>query len=156
MINLPDRPAAPSRIGFVDDHPLTRFALRSLILRQAGWKVAFECHEPAEMLEALRHEVPDVLIVDLCFADASGLDLLAEIKTTYPDTRTLVYSANHERQYADRCFRLGACGYVSKEQPMHEVEQAIATVLRGYMYVSDRLTNGLMAELDASFEPPHA
>lgn len=134
----------PLTIGIVDDHPLTRHALRGLVETQPGWSVAFECGLPSELLAALKTQVPSVLLIDLCYSEESGLDLLAELKDRHPGLRTLVYSASPEEAYAKRCFELGASGFVSKEEPITHVQEAIRCVMRGYGYVSERLTESVI------------
>ena len=139
-------------IGIVDDHPLTRFALRSVIEGEAAWRVTVECASPTELLRQLQLQQPDVLLVDLSFGDGCGMELLETMRGDFPDVKALVYSARVEQEFATRCFRLGAVGFVSKEEPLTQVREAIKTVARGYMYVSDRLTNSLMDEFASASE----
>lgn len=134
------------KIAIVDDHPLTRFALRSLIEKREGWRVCCECDSPKNLMKCLSDTAPDVVVIDLCFVDESGLDLLVALKESYPDMLTLVYSGNSEMEYANRCFRLGASGYVSKEEPVRNVQDAIECVAKGYAYVSNRLTQSVINE----------
>lgn len=146
------QPADPAhkrvlKIAIVDDHPLTRFALRSLIEERDDWEVSCECERPSELLDHLASDMPEVVVIDLCLGEESGLDLLRTIKQQYPELRTLVYSGNNEKEYANRCFNLGASGYISKEEPVHNVQTAIDCVVGGYAYVSERLTQSLMDEV---------
>jgi two-component system, NarL family, response regulator EvgA len=137
-------------IAIVDDHPLVLFALRSLIEDEPGWSVWQECQSPSELLEHLSDGQPDMVVIDLCYADESGIDVLQKLKDQYPDVRVLVYSGNEEKEYADRCFKLGASGYVSKEEPVTNVREAINCVVQGYAYVSDRLVESVIGEVPPS------
>jgi len=134
------------QIAVVDDHPLTRFALRTFVAGTKGWTVCFECDSPTNFLARLPEHTPDVVIIDLCFAGESGLELLKKLKESHPDLRTLVYSGNSELQFASRCFRLGASGYVCKDQPLTDLREAIECVMNDFVYVSDRLTAAVAHE----------
>lgn len=133
-------------IAIVDDHPLTRYALKSLIDEDPAWEVCHESGSPSELVDHLAFHVPDVIIVDLCYADESGMDLLAYIKEHHPEIRTLVYSSHEEREYAQDCFRSGACGYISKQDPVRNVKDAIRCVNQGYTYISESLTQSVMGD----------
>ena len=78
---MPESPSIQHlKVGLVDDHPLTRFALRSVIVGHPSWQVAFEADSPAELLRQLQREVPEVLLVDLKFGEGCGLELLKTLK----------------------------------------------------------------------------
>lgn len=141
---MPDRHTPVLSIAIVDDHPLTRFALRALIEQEPGWRVCYECDTPSGFLASLEQEAPDVVIIDLCYAEESGLGLLQHLTAAFPQVRTLIYSACREDEYAQRCFGFGACGYVCKEDSVRNVQEAIRCVNRGFSYVSEGLTNSLI------------
>ena len=134
-------------IAIVDDHPLTRFALRSLVEARPGWRVSRECETPQDLLDSLSSFMPDVVIIDLCFGEESGLDLLDTLSKKYPDIYSLVYSANPEREYAQVCLDRGANGYVAKEDPIENLQEAIQCVCNGYVYVSETLTQHIAHEI---------
>lgn len=146
---------AKLKIAIVDDHPLTRFAIRSLIEGRPDWEVCYECASPSELLEQIEQDLPEVVVIDLCFAEESGLDLLKKLSDAYPEMRTLVYSGNSELEYANQCFRLGASGYISKEEPVSNVQTAIEWVVKGYAYVSERLSQSVLDD-DAAAAGPDA
>lgn len=135
------------RIATVDDHPLTRFALKTLILQQSNWTVVAECDSPDAFLSVLETTKPQVVIIDLLFSDESGIDLLEHLRSLHPDIQALVYSMRDERHYAQRCFRAGAMGYVCKCEPLTTIITAIERVLTGERYVSERLASVMMQGL---------
>ena len=140
-------------VAIVDDHPLTRHALKEIIDEDPAWEVCHESGSPSELINHLADQVPDVIIVDLCYADESGLDLLTYIKTNHNQVRTLVYSSHDEREYAQKCFSSGACGYISKQDPVRNVKDAIRCVNQGYTYISDSLTKSVMHDVSIQIMP---
>jgi DNA-binding NarL/FixJ family response regulator len=134
----------PLRIAIVDDHPLTRMALRGLIESQEGWLVACECASIDEMLNLMEQSAPDVAIIDLCVGNEWGYQLLQRMNLHYPHVRTVVFSAHPEHKHAAHCIHLGAAGFISKVEAVDDVRNAIQVVANGGYYV----THGL-------FEPGH-
>ncbi len=132
------------KIAIVDDHPLTRFALRSLIEVRPQWSVCRECESPQDLLDALPALKPDVVIIDLCLGEECGMDLLETLSKEYPEIYTMVYSANPERDYAQECLDRGANGYVAKDDPIDNLQEAIECVCKGYVYVSETLTQQIV------------
>lgn len=131
----------PLKIAIVDDQAVARFALRQLIQSRSDWTVVCECESPTDLLATLANVEPDLILVDLCYENESGLGLLTTLKQDYPSVRTLVCSASVETDYADQCFKLGATGYISKQESAENVIEAIECVAKGYLYVSKNLVN---------------
>jgi DNA-binding NarL/FixJ family response regulator len=87
--------------------------------------------------------------------EGDGIELIKRIKLLDPEARMLVYSMHDERVYGERVLRAGAKGYVSKQQPVRAVLQAIRRVLDGSMHFSVDLTQRLLERAAAS-EPMSA
>jgi len=137
----------PIRIATVDDHPLTRFALKTLVQSQPNWNVVAECESPGQFLSTISKVNPQVVVIDLLFSDESGIDLLEHLRSMHAGVSALVYSMREERHYAQRCFRAGAMGYVCKNEPLSTIITAIEHVLAGRRYVSERLAGVMMQGL---------
>lgn len=127
----------------VDDHPLLRRGLIALIESDPGLAAHDGVATRLAALEAIRKERPDLVIVDLTLGDEDGLDLVREIKVRYPATPSLVLSVHDEAIYAERAFRAGALGYVTKQQLDATVLAAIHQVLAGEAYMSEALQRRL-------------
>ena len=132
-------PQARKTILIVDDHPVLRRGLTSLIEPEPDLAVCGEAATCAAALEAIRESRPDLVIVDLELEGCDGLDLVKDMKKHHPKIPTLVLSMHDESVYAARALRAGARGYLSKQQLDDTVLAAIRRLLAGETYMSAKL-----------------
>jgi DNA-binding NarL/FixJ family response regulator len=98
----------------------------------------------------------DVAVLDLSLGDASGLEVLKELKQVRPKLPVLILSMHSEEQYARRAFRAGAAGYITKDSPRAELIRAVNKVIEGGRYFSPELAEMLIADLERGTDgPPH-
>jgi DNA-binding NarL/FixJ family response regulator len=135
------------RVFIVDDHTMFREGLRQLIEREAGLTTCGDAPDAAEALRGIRASKPDVVIVDISLAGASGIDLIKDIKAEFEDLPVLVVSMHDESLYAERALRAGAMGYVMKHEPAKTVKAAIQKVLGGDMYLSEKMSSTVINRL---------
>jgi len=149
-----------TRVFVVDDHPLVREWLSSLINHQGDLTVCGEAGGAGAALSELAAAHPDVVIVDLTLGGRSGLELIKDIRTSHPHAAILVLSMHDEDLYAERALRAGARGYIMKSEATKNVILAIRTVQQGRIYVSERIASALaeklVAGLPAGSESPVA
>ena len=138
---------ATTRVFLVDDHPLVRESLASLIQRQPDLSVCGEADNPAAALTGITAAQPDVAIVDLSLGERTGLDLIRDLKTSHPRVAVLVLSMHDEQLYAERALRAGARGYIMKREATRNVILAIRRVREGKIVVSEALAESLAARL---------
>ncbi len=138
-------PAGKSRIFLVDDHAMFREGLRQLIDREADLMVCGDAAAADEALQGISQAHPDLMIVDISLAGASGIDLIKAVKSQYADLPVLVVSMHDESLYAERALRAGAMGYVMKQEPAKTVKTAIRKVLAGDMHLSEKLASSLVS-----------
>lgn len=122
-----------------------RDGLRQVIDREAGLIVCGDAADGASALPAIRESKPDVVLVDISLAGASGIDLIKDIKNEFEDLPILVVSMHDESLYADRALKAGAMGYVMKHEPAKTMKAAIYKVLAGDMYLSERMSSSVIA-----------
>jgi DNA-binding NarL/FixJ family response regulator len=127
------------RIFIVDDHPIVRDGLVTLINQQRDLEVCGGAEDAKEALKALSHLRPDLVIVDITLKDSDGLELTRDIKSMYPRLPVVVLSIHDESVYAERALRAGAQAYLMKEVVSDNIIKAIRAVLTGEVYVSDRI-----------------
>lgn len=134
------------RVGvlLVDDHPLVRQGLASLINRSQDLRVIGQAPSSQEALKLMEEQEPQVAVVDLSLAGGSGIDLIKEIGKRHPSVTVLVLTMHDELFYAERALRAGARGYVMKGEETDEVLEAIRQVLKGETYVSEHLHSVLV------------
>ena len=133
------------RILSVDDHPLVRTGLRQLICEQPGWDVCEDAESMIEALQIVRASQPHLVLVDISLRDASGIELIKEIKVCSPSTKMLVLSNHDESLYAERALRAGASGYVGKHEASEKLVDAIQQVLSGKVYLSSHMTDRMLS-----------
>jgi DNA-binding NarL/FixJ family response regulator len=129
----------PTRIVIVDDHPLLRKGVGQLINNEKDLLVVGEAEDAAKALTAIETCRPDVALIDISLGGASGIELLKNIKARFPKLQVLVLSMHDESVYAHRALRAGASGYIMKQEATEKVLTALRKVLRGEVYLSDRL-----------------
>lgn len=124
------------RIVVVDDHPLVREGLVSLIRATPDLTVTGQAGCSDEVWPLLEKETADLLLLDISLPGINGIELLKDVSVRYPHLRVLVLSMHEEGVYAERVLRAGAYGYVMKQEPGSRIVDAIRCVLRGELYVS--------------------
>ncbi|HET7084714.1 MAG TPA: response regulator transcription factor [Rhizomicrobium sp.] len=127
------------KVLLVDDHPLVREWLTSLIDQQPDMGVCGEAGGIPDAVKALKATSPDIVVVDLSLKDASGLELIKTIKARWPQMGIVVLSMHDEEIYAERCIRAGARGYVMKRESTKRIIAAIRDVHEGRLCVSDQI-----------------
>jgi DNA-binding NarL/FixJ family response regulator len=128
-----------SKVFLVDDHPLVREWLTTLIDQLVELKVCGEAASGEAAIEGIRSARPDVAIVDLALPEGSGLSLIKSIRAEFPAILIVVLSMHDERFYAERAFRAGARGYVMKGESTSSIAEALREVIGGRLYLSPRM-----------------
>src|SRR5450759_5307741 len=103
------------RILLVDDHPIVRQGLRTLLQAEAGFAVVGEASTGLEALRLIEYYKPDVLVVDLMMPGVSGLEVVHQTTQLSPQTRVIVLSMHSDEAYVLEASKSGAMGYVLKE-----------------------------------------
>jgi DNA-binding NarL/FixJ family response regulator len=138
-------PDGKFKILLVDDHPLVREWLASLINQQPDLVVCGEADSAPEALGYLNSQATDLAIIDLSLKESSGLELIKTIRSTHPAVAVIVLSMHDEKHYAERAIRAGARGYVMKRETTKKIIAAIQQVRSGKLGVSDEVA-ALFAE----------
>ena len=137
---------AKARILIVDDHPIVRQGMALLINREADLHVCCEASDAEQVMAANQTCSHQLAIVDLSLAGISGLDLVRQLQNKYPQLAVLMMSMHDETVYAERALRAGARGYLMKQEATHTILTAIRLILRGELYVSDRMRSRLLEQ----------
>ncbi len=126
-------------ILIADDHPIVRTGLKFTIADQSDMKVICEASNGIEVLDLLKKNTVDVVILDISMPGLSGLEALVQIRNLYPSLPVLIMSVLSEDVYAAKTFRAGANGFLHKETITEELVKAIRKVACGGLYVSSTL-----------------
>jgi DNA-binding NarL/FixJ family response regulator len=141
-------------ILIVDDHPIVRQGLRSLISNDPSFEVIGEAGSATEAAQRFREQRPDVTLVDIRLGSESGLDLLDTILAEDPNARVLIVSSFDDPEYIDRSLKAGALGYVLKVDSPSVLLTAIETVASGGQALGPDVTAHLVDHLVGVKPPP--
>jgi two-component system, NarL family, invasion response regulator UvrY len=136
------------KILIADDHAIVRQGLRKIVDIDAGMKVVGEAANGAELLNLVREQSADVVILDLSMPGRNGLETLKDLKRLYPSLAVIILSIHPEDQYAVRAFKAGASGYMTKESVPEELVKAIRQAHEGRKYISPRVAELLANHLE--------
>ena len=136
------------RILIADDHAVVRQGLTNILLRAYPHAVCGEARNATELLQSLRAEQWDVVILDINMPGRSGLEVLKDLKQERPELPVLVLSMHPEDQYAVRTLKAGASGYLNKDCAPDELANAVMRILEGRRYISPALAEALASGLD--------
>lgn len=146
-----------TRVLIVDDHPIVREGLASLLSRQTDFEVCGEAGSVQEALRLVETTCPDVVTIDISLKEGEGLDLIRRIRKRDESIRMICCSLYEEALYAERALHAGAMGYVNKQEATRTIVKAIRQILEGKVYLSegmgDRLAQRLVGRRDKVERP---
>jgi len=134
------------RIIIADDHEIIRAGLKRIIADTDTMTVAGEARDGQELLEKIRTEAYDVILLDISMPGRNGLDILKQLKAEKPNIPVLILSTYPEEQYGVRTIKAGAAGYLNKKTVSDKLIEAIEIVHTGKKYISPTLAD-LMADI---------
>ncbi len=141
-------------ILIADDHAVVRRGLREILADALPGVDFTEVGNGDEVLGNLGKSQTSMLVLDINMPGRSGMDVLRDVKHTYPRLPVIILSCQPEDQYAVRCLRAGASAYINKESASEELAMAAKKILGGGRYISASLAEKLVANLDVSVDKP--
>ena len=139
-----------------DDHEVVRRGLKEILEDALGKMAVCEAETGQEAISLAIKQPFDLVLLDINMPGRSGLEVLQEIMRLRPKTAVLVLSVAPEEEYALRCLKLGAAGYLSKRSASDELIAAVNKAMAGGKYVTMALAEKLAAAMSAgSPEAPH-
>ena len=129
----------------VDDHPVVRAGLRSLIEVEDDLTAVGEAGNVRDAILEARATDPDVVVLDLMMPGENGIEGVPKLLREHPDLKILVLSMEDDPRYIREAFAAGANGYVVKEAADAELIAAIRDVAAGGRYVHPELGARLVA-----------
>ncbi|MCO7612753.1 MULTISPECIES: response regulator transcription factor [Pseudomonas] len=128
------------KVLIVDDHPVIRSALR-IALDKYGLKIVGDTDNGVDAVSLIRSLQPHIVILDIGMPKQDGLEVISRIRALEQPVLILVFTSLPIETYLNRCIALGANGFVSKEESMHNLTNAITALLDGYTYFPNRSLN---------------
>ncbi len=144
-----ESPSRTTRLLIVDDHPLVRSGIISIIQMEDDLEICGEAEDQTTAMELVAKHSPDLVLVDLSLKNSNGLNLLKGLSQNHPEILTLAVSMHDEYTYAVRCLKAGARGYIMKQEGTEKILEAIRCVLSGQTYLSPTMTQATVEQLGA-------
>src|SRR5215475_225875 len=135
------------RVLSVDDHPLLREGIGSLINTQPDMAIVATASSGKEAIEVFRSVRPDVTLMDLRLPDLGGLDVMMAIRGEFPDARVIVLTTFERDVEIQRALKAGAHGYLLKSMNPKEMLATIRQVHSGKKCVPPEIAAGLAEHL---------
>lgn len=144
-----------TQVFLVDDHPLVRTGIAQLINKEPDMSICGEAEDAPDALRGISSTSPDLITVDISLRGYNGIELIKNIKSLHPDLPILVLSMHEEGVYAQRALRAGALAYVMKQEAPDKVILAIRRILKGDIYVSEKVGVQMLHQIVNGGSNPH-
>jgi DNA-binding NarL/FixJ family response regulator len=116
------------RILVVDDHPIVRQGLKTLLEGHSGWRVIGEASDGAEALEKAGELNPDVMVLDVTMPRMNGLEACRLLRRQFPELEILFVTQHDSPQMMREALEAGARGYVVKSNAARDLLAAVEAV----------------------------
>jgi DNA-binding NarL/FixJ family response regulator len=138
-----------TQVVVIDDHPILRQGISQLINQERDLAVCGEAGDVPSGLRFLEAHKCDIILLDISLNGKSGIEFLKDIKVQHPKIPVIILSMHDENIYASRALRAGASGYIMKQAAAEKVIEAIRTVLKGEVYLSEKMKAKILNQLVA-------
>ncbi|MGE4241512.1 response regulator transcription factor [Ramlibacter sp.] len=132
------------RVVLADDHDLVRSGIKALLQMVDGVEVIAEGRNGQELVQLVESLQPDVVMTDISMPVMDGITAITQIHARFPGVRMLVLSMYDTVDFVKRAVASGACGYLMKDAPPFELEQAIRSVMATGTYFSPAIAQRLL------------
>jgi DNA-binding NarL/FixJ family response regulator len=137
-------PSQTVRVVLADDHDLVRSGIKALLSMVEGVQVIAEARDGKELIALVDDLLPDVVMTDISMPGMDGITAISEIHARHPEVRLLVLSMYDTVDFVKRAVANGACGYLMKDSPPFELEQAMRSVMATGSYFSPAIAQRLL------------
>ena len=132
------------KVVIAEDHQLFREGLKALLASNPDLDVVGEAQDGLEAIRSVRKFSPDLLLLDLSMPRLSGISVINDLRSQYPDMKILVLTIHESDQYVLETFKAGANGYCIKDASREELLMAIDSVLGGKTFISPGIADEVM------------
>lgn len=141
-----------TKIFIVDDHYMVVEGIRSLLQHEADIEWVGHAMNAASCMAFLQQQRPDVILMDINLPDKSGIDLCKEVKEKYPGVFIIGLSTFNQQSFIQKMMENGASGYILKNATLDELVEAVDSVVKGKIFLSNE-TAATLRKPDQSSVP---
>jgi len=136
-----------NRILIIDDHPLFREGIKTILNRKPKYEVVGETGTGCDGLQLVKDLKPDLVLLDLSLPDIRGLELIRDILKSSVKTGILIVSMHSKIDYIVKSFQYGAMGYIVKESAADTLLNAIEHIIDGDYYMDTSVSKKMVKKL---------
>jgi two-component system, NarL family, response regulator LiaR len=144
----------PIRVLVVDDHPVVRRGIKSLLADEEGIQAIGEAVDGREAVEKYNLLKPDVVLMDLVMAEMNGIEAIQHITAADPDARILVMTSFAADDKVFPSIKAGALGYILKDSDPEDLLRMIYQVYRGELSLHPTIARKVIQELNHPADGP--
>lgn len=123
------------KIAITDDHPLLTAGLKNILSNEKDLEVVGCFADAQSMQQYLSSAAVDILLLDINLPDANSMDLLADLRSSYPEMKIMMLSVHNEYAVINSVLNQGANGYIQKNSSVEEILEGINSILAGNRYL---------------------
>lgn len=142
------------KVCIVDDHPIFRKGLITVLDQDPQIKVTGECSTSSEAIELIGREKPDLAFIDISLKGMNGIELTGYLHQNFPELKICIVSMHDENVYAERAIRAGARGYIMKQEAGRKINDAVREIGRGRFFLNENLKDRILSLLLSNPESP--
>jgi DNA-binding NarL/FixJ family response regulator len=143
------------RVMVVDDHPIVRQGVRSLLSNYADLEIVGEAASGPGALQQVRNVTPHVILLDIRMPGETGIDIVKQLRQSVPDAKVLMLTSFDDSEYVTGALRAGAHGYVLKNISDETLVSSIRAVYFGERVLSPQIIDQMIEHFaNGSPQPP--
>lgn len=144
------------KVLIADDHQIVRVGLRGMLSLEPDMLVVGDVENGHDVLDFVKREVVEVILMDIDMGATSGIDTTREVKALFPDIKVVGITMHEEQQRIVAMLQAGASGYLLKNAGPQQLTAAIRTVVDGKTYFSPEVSATLLQVFTQAQRPVHA
>ncbi|MBE3557748.1 MAG: response regulator transcription factor [Ktedonobacteraceae bacterium] len=145
------------RLLIIDDHEMVREGLKAILLNEPDFCIVGDTASTVEALRLIETLQPDIVLLDVRFPNANGVDLCRTVTERFPGTAVIILTSFMDEELVSQCIQAGARGYILKDIERFDLKRSIRAVARGEGAIDPKAAVALMTQLrrapQASQEP---
>lgn len=146
--------AEKHRVVIAEDHRILREGLKALVKSNESFEIVGEAEDGLEAIRAVEKHRPDLLLLDLSMPRVSGISVIKDIKSRFPNTKMMALTVHDTEEYILETFHSGLDGYCLKDSSSSELLTAMKHVLDGNTYISPGISQKVLTGFLEGRETP--